>query len=102
MDIRRTATWQRTLDERILEALRDDGPASIRYLAAKRSIFATAAQVRARCRLLASVDLVEPHTRDWELFELTGDGRRYLEGELDVSLRWLPHPRGAAPVRYSV
>lgn len=52
---------------------------------------ATESQIQERCRVLADVDLVEFLTEDMDLVELTKEGQRYLDGEIDVEL--YPRPR---------
>lgn len=97
MTIRRSAGWQRRLDERILERL-DDEPWSIpAVLAIELPIEVTTAQVRERCLLLADVGLVAVDPEDAWTVELTTTGRLYLQGEADVGL--YPPPRPPAVLR---
>lgn len=57
-------------------------------------IYATEAQVRERCRILADVDLVSFLTEDMDLVGLTTWGSRYLDCEVDVELYPTPrHPK---------
>lgn len=86
--MRRTANWQTTVDERILETLRDRGPSTVRMLAGVDVVLATRAQVRERVRYLAGVDLVEYGTGYWaDWVELTSDGFAYLTGDCRADLR---------------
>ena len=100
MAVRRTARWQWSLDDRILEHLRDESLSTADYMATLPNIHATEAQVQERCEILADVDLVSFVTNDAELVELTIWGKRYLEGELDVELQ--PHPRHPTAIRSSL
>jgi len=91
MTIRRTATWMKSVDDRILEALDGDSWSTPRYLSSLRGIHATEAQVRERCEVLAEVELVAFLTADDDFVGLTTTGRQYLEGKVDVEL--YPKPR---------
>ena len=91
MTIRKTARWQQSIDDRILEHLRDESWSSAGIMSKKSGIHATEAQVRERCRVLADVDLVAFLTDDMDLVELTTTGKQYLDGEVDVEL--YPRPR---------
>lgn len=94
MTVRKTARWQTSLDERILEHLQDDTWATPRFMACRDGINATESQIRDRCRVLADADLVAFLTDHGDLVELTTWGERYLDGEVDVALRQQPrHPR---------
>ncbi|NLV06116.1 hypothetical protein GOC83_08240 [Haloarcula rubripromontorii] len=91
MTIRKTARWQQSIDDRILEHLRDDSWSTASQMAKIDRIHATEAQIQDRCRVLADADLVAFLTEDQDLVELTTEGEQYLEGEVDVEL--YPHPR---------
>lgn len=91
MTVRRTASWQQCIDDRILEHLRDESWSTPRYMARLQGVHATEAQVRERCRVLADTDLVAFLTDHEDLVELTTWGERYLDGEVDVDL--YPRPR---------
>ncbi|WP_135365883.1 hypothetical protein [Halosimplex halophilum] len=94
MTIRRTAQWQRSIDERILEYLRDESWSTPRYMAKIPGIHATRAQVRERCYVLADAELVAFLTEDAELVEITTAGKQYLDGEIDMELHPTPrHPQ---------
>ena len=81
---RRPAEWMTSLDERVLELLATEGCATPRSIARRVAQRASVARVRERCRLLAQAGLVAPLSRALLHYELTGAGRRYLAGELDV------------------
>lgn len=91
MTIRKTAHWQQSIDDRILEHLRDESWSTPKFIANMSHIHATEPQIRDRCRVLADVDLVAFLTEDLDLVELTTWGRQYLEGDVDVEL--YPRPR---------
>jgi hypothetical protein len=94
MTIRRTAHWQQSIDDRILEHLRDESWSTPRFMTNVQGIHATETQVRERCRVLADADLVAFLTSDQDMVELTGRGKQYLEGKVDVELYPRPrHPR---------
>ncbi|KAA9408444.1 hypothetical protein EGO51_01080 [Haloarcula hispanica] len=91
MTIRKTARWQRSIDDRILEHLQDDSVSTAKQMAIRDNIHATEAQVQDRCRVLADADLVAFLTEDQDFVELTTEGEQYLKGEIDVEL--YPYPR---------
>jgi hypothetical protein len=94
MTIRKTARWQKCIDDRILEHLRDDSWSTASQMAFRGGIHATETQVQERCRVLADADLVGFLTEDQDLVELTTKGEQYLDGEVDVELYPYPrHPR---------
>lgn len=90
--IRLTARWQTTLDERILERLRDAGETNVPLLCAH--LDAPSGIVRDRLRMLAQVELVlvDRITHGYDWYEISYWGRRYLEGEYDVHLHPRPNP----------
>jgi hypothetical protein len=94
MTIRKTARWQRSLDERILEHLDDEPWSTPELMALVERIDATPAQIRDRCRVLGDADLVAVYeNKGWNV-ELTTLGNLYLKGEADIELYPRPrHPR---------
>jgi hypothetical protein len=90
MTIRRNASWQERLDERILEHLDDNLHSYPEFIVLESSISATEAQVRDRCKRLADAELIHIDLHDWRL-EICGVGERYLRGEADVDI--YPSPR---------
>jgi hypothetical protein len=90
MTIRRNASWQERLDERILEHLDENAHSYPEFIALEPCVSATEAQVRDRCKRLADADLIHIDLNDWRL-EIRGLGERYLDGKADVDL--YPHPR---------
>ncbi|WP_336358649.1 hypothetical protein [Haloarcula sp. CGMCC 1.6347] len=91
MTIRKTARWQWSIDDRILEYLRDNSVSTAEQMASRDTIHATKAQVQDRCLVLADADLIAFLTEDQDFVELTTEGEQYLEGEIDVEL--YPYPR---------
>lgn len=93
MSIRLTALWQTTLDERILERLRDVGETNVSLMAAHLDI--GSGLIRDRLRLLAQAELVEVErvTYGYDWYELSTWGNLYLEGEYDVYLHPRPNPQ---------
>ncbi|GGM37215.1 hypothetical protein [Haloarcula argentinensis] len=89
MAIRKTARWQRSIDDRILEHLRDDSVSTARQMTIRDNTHATEAQVQDRCRVLTDADLVAFLTENQDFVELTTEGEQYLE--VDVEL--YPYPR---------
>jgi hypothetical protein len=92
MTIRRNARWQRRLDERILENLRDEGWSTPDIMEIELPIEATESQIRDRCMVMADAELIaiEPWN-NWRC-ELETRGALYLDGEIDVELYEEPRP----------
>jgi hypothetical protein len=91
MTIRKTAKWQQTVDERILEHLNDEPWTTPELMELVEGIDATAVQIRDRCRVLADADLVGIYKNEGWNVELTTLGLLYLKGEADINL--YPRPR---------
>lgn len=89
--MRYPAPWMIPLDERTLEILQKEGACSPAFIAREVVMFASSGRVRERCKMLADAGLVDPMSEDWEMFELTEEGMRYLKGNLDV--RHQPTPK---------
>lgn len=79
------------LDDRILEHLAEEPWSSPSVMAQLPEVHASRARVRERCELLAHAELVTPIHSD--VYEITGQGVRYLEGRYDVD--WFPLPEAA-------
>lgn len=79
-----------TLDERILEYLEEDSWSTPRYMEQAMGFNASRGRIQERCRMLTQAGLVTPMFSDHHMYEITGRGQRYLEGELDV--KDLPQP----------
>jgi hypothetical protein len=93
---RKPARWMVPLDERILELLRSEGWSTPSYIARKVSLWASVGRARERCHMLTQAQLVEPLSRQFQNYDITGAGRRYLAGDLDVSK--LPQPIPSDPL----
>ena len=76
------------LDERLLEALRDDGPLSTGMLAREYPLDATGGRISDRLQILAHAEFVAPFggvvdlPPDWWVIDTKG--REYLRGDLDA------------------
>jgi predicted transcriptional regulator len=81
------------LSERILEILQTEGASSPEFISNTLQMNASRRRVREQCRMLADAELLEPMTDDWEMFELTEEGMRYLDGDLDARHQPTPNPR---------
>lgn len=90
MSIRLNAEWMQQCDERILEVLEGEGWVHPRFISRFAGIHLSYRLVQRRLRMLADGGLVAPHDDDYDLYHITGDGRRYLNGERDQALH--PHP----------
>lgn len=88
--IRLNADWMTQVDERLLEVLEESGWMHPRVIARTPSVGLSYRLVRRRLRMLADAELVAPSDDDFDLYHITGDGERYLEGERDQDLH--PHP----------
>lgn len=89
--IRRTARWQTTIDERLLEHLRDAGETTVAMLGSRLDL--PRGILRDRLRMCAQVELVAVERVDGEdWYDLTYWGQLYLQGEYDVRLYPQPDP----------
>lgn len=97
--VRKTGTWMRQLDERILEHLREEGWSSPGIMRSRQNfqcLGTSEGAIAERCRVLTSAELVAPIHGN--MYELTTWGRLYLEGELDAEhLRPCPSREPAQP-----
>lgn len=91
MPPRKSDWWLQQTDERVLEYLAADGPATPRVLARAPPIGASVGRLRERCEMLVEAELVAPLAD--RTYELTRWGRLYLAGDLDV--RHQPTPATA-------
>lgn len=87
---RKQADWMCTLDERLIERLEDDSLASPRHLERVINFDASSARIRERLNMLSEAGLVAPIYDGANMYEVTRDGQRYLNEELDVE--HLPSP----------
>lgn len=84
--MRWSASWMTIWDDRILEYVREnDGAASVGTLADSEYVRVSNAHVSRRCRTLADRNFLRDLGNG--VYQLTGDGERYLDGELDAQDR---------------
>ncbi|WP_178915169.1 winged helix-turn-helix domain-containing protein [Natronomonas gomsonensis] len=91
MSERRPAEWMCCLDERILEHLQREGWATPRHIERTFSMNASEGRTQERLKMLADAGLVAPFFESSRMYELTGEGKRYLEGELDAKHQPFPY-----------
>ncbi len=89
---RKSAEWMVQLDERILEKIASEGWSTPTIMEKSIEFSATKGHIRNRCKRLQYAGLIAPI--HGEMYELTGEGRRYLNGDLNA--RHLPYPNAAA------
>lgn len=93
MTDRQPAEWMCTLDERILEHLQREGWSTARIIERATSMNASRERVTERLLMLTDAGLVAPIFEDSKMYELTGEGQRYLLGKLDAEHQPRPNPR---------
>jgi len=76
------------LDERILEYVESEGWATPRIMAKDSRFSASRGHIYERCRMLHYIQFVVPIYGD--AYELTTDGKQYLDGQIDA--RYRPWP----------
>lgn len=86
--MRRNAYWMKQADDRILEELKENGWADPEMIARKDSIDISEGHIRERMLFLWYAGLVAPVWDD--MYEISSEGRRYLEGKLDVRHQPVP------------
>ncbi|WP_199710169.1 winged helix-turn-helix domain-containing protein [Halosegnis longus] len=94
MSDRTPAEWMCTLDERIIEYVAEDSLASPRLMASAMQFNATRRRIRERCQMLTDAGLIAPISDDAQMYEVTREGQRYLEGDLDAEHQPRPRARG--------
>lgn len=93
MTDRQPAEWMCLLDERILENLQREGWSTAHIIERATTMNATRKRVAERLRMLTAAGLVAPIFEGSKMYELTGEGQRYLLGKLDADHQPQPHPR---------
>jgi len=88
MSMRKSEHWMKQLDERILEHLDTEGWSTPFIMAREAGFEASVGHIKERCARLQYVGFIYPMHGD--MFELTTDGRLYLEGEIDAQYRPWP------------
>jgi hypothetical protein len=86
--MRKSDYWMKQLDERILEHLDVEAWSSPSVMARESEFSASEGHIRDRCRRLQYVGFIAPIACD--MWEITTDGRLYLEGKIDA--RYRPYP----------
>jgi DNA-binding PadR family transcriptional regulator len=92
MSERQPAEWMCNLDERIMELLKREGWATARHIEREMRMNASEGRSYERLEMLTQAGLVGPIYEDANMYELTAEGVRYLEGELDAEALDRPNP----------
>lgn len=79
-----------TLDKRILERLLEGPWSTLLHMSRAVNLTASRGRVKERCQMLTQVGLVTPIFEDSNMYEITGEGQEYLDGDLDVESRPAP------------
>lgn len=82
-----------TLDERLIERINEDSLSSARHLERTINFNATKRRIEERLRMLTYAGLVAPIYDGANMYEITGEGQRYLVGDLDAEHLPRPNPR---------
>ena len=94
MTERKSAEWMCPLDERVLEYIDNEGWATPSLIHHKTAMLASRRRVFERLKMLEGAELVGRMFEGGIMFELTGEGKRYLDGELDAKKHVeRPNPR---------
>jgi len=101
---RKSADWMLKLDERILEQVEADGWTTPGMLVRKPEFPEYEGVISDRCKRLYYVGFIEPI--HGEMYDLTIEGRLYLQGELDARHQPTPtasavHKRWSFPARWT-
>lgn len=92
--MRKTATWMRWVDERLLEHLDEHGwstPSMISSHPEFKGFDASRGQIRERLQMLADPGLMGRGHED--IYEIATWGQQYLQGELDAENQPKPTPK---------
>jgi predicted transcriptional regulator len=76
------ADWMSRTDDRILEHLTEDGPGTPKEMAVSDRVRFSRQHINARCKTLVKYGLVV-HLGNG-VYDITGQGKQYLAGELDA------------------
>jgi len=85
MTERKSAEWMCPLDERIMEYLSSERWGSPLLIHRETAMLASRRRVFERLKMLEGAELVGRMYEGGIVFELTGEGKRYLDGELDAA-----------------
>lgn len=86
--MRQSAFWMKQLDERILEYINEHGWATPSMMARHSRFTASSGHISERCQMLHYIGFIEPIYSD--SYELTTDGKQYLDGQIDARYRAWP------------
>lgn len=92
MTIRRNASWQDRVDERILELLYDEPWSVPPVMEVELPIEVTENQIRDRCKVLADAGLISIQPSEGWMVEITTQGMLYVDGGADIELYPKPRP----------
>jgi predicted transcriptional regulator len=92
MSDRQPANWMCNLDERILEHLDRERWATPRHIERTFSMNASKGRASERLRMLSEAGLVGAMFEGSRMYELTREGQRYLDGDLDAEHVEQPNP----------
>ena len=94
MTERKSAEWMCPLDERILEYIESEGWATPSLIHRETAMLASCRRAFERLKILEETGLVVRPYEGGIVFELAGEGQRYLCGELDAAKHLQrPNPR---------
>jgi len=85
MSERKAAPWMCPLDERIMEYIKKEDWATPGVIENETMMNASWGRTYERLKILEEAGFVERLTKYGVMFELTGEGQRYLEGSLDAA-----------------
>jgi DNA-binding transcriptional ArsR family regulator len=85
MTERKSAEWMCPLDERIMEYLRNERWGTPALIHRETAMLASRRRVFERLKVLEEAGLVARLYSGGIMFELAGEGQRYLCGELDAA-----------------
>jgi len=81
--MRKSADWMTIWDDRILEAIREEGSGSPTPLSEQKYIHVQKSHISQRLRKLAEYNLLE-HLGNG-VYIITSEGEQYLDGEIDAT-----------------
>lgn len=86
-----------TLAERLIERVEEDALSSPRHLKRTINFNASKARIEERLAMLTDAGLVAPIYDGANMYEVTGEGQRYLDGDLDAEHLPRPNPHAVHP-----
>ena len=94
MTERKSAEWMCPLDERIMEYLSNERCGTPSLIHSETVMLASRRRVFERLKMLEDAGLVVRIYEEGIMFELSGEGQRYLSGDLDAEKHiQQPNPR---------